>query len=248
MSGTAVGRIHIGTSGWHYAHWVGPFYPTGMRPDAFLGFYADRFGSVEINRTFYRLPTPAALAAWRQGTPPGFVFACKASRFITHMKKLRDPEQMTRFFDAVALLGDKLGPILFQLPPRWGVDADRLAAFLDRVPRGFRYAFEFRDESWFTPPVLRLLERHGAALCAYDFDGRRSPVRLTARFAYVRLHGPGDRYRGSYDDAALSRWARRLSAWAAAGVDAYCYFDNDEAGHAAADAARLAAMIAGRCG
>jgi uncharacterized protein YecE (DUF72 family) len=237
--------LHIGTSGWHYRHWVGPFYPPGTEPSAFLGFYAEKFGSVEINTLFYRLPARETLAAWRAATPAGFTFACKASRYITHMKKLKDPEAATRnFFAAVTALGEKLGPILFQLPPHWHADAGRLAHFLAALPPGFRFAFEFRDESWFAAPILRLLERHNAACCAYDLAGRRSPVQITADFAYVRLHGPDGPYRGRYDGRTLSGWARRLAAWQRAGLDAYCFFDNDEAGYAAADARRLSAMLA----
>jgi uncharacterized protein YecE (DUF72 family) len=173
----AGGEIHIGTSGWHYAHWVGPFYAEGMDPGAFLAFYTGKFRSVEINNTFYHLPQPETLAEWRDTTPADFLFASKASRFITHMKKLKDPEQtIRRFFQVITTLGDKLGPILFQLPPHWRVDSERLKQFLAALPQGFRFAFEFRDASWFTPLVCELLTERGAALCAYDFDGsnRRS--------------------------------------------------------------------------
>jgi len=241
----ADGNIHIGTSGWHYPHWVGPFYPEGTRPEDFLGFYARRFGSVEINSAFYRLPDRATFARWRDGTPRGFLFACKASRYITHMKKLKDPAQSTtRFFDAAAALGDKLGPILFQLPPRWRADTARLARFLEALPGGFRYAFEFRDPSWFTPPVRKLLAAHGAALCIYDLDRRRSPVAVTADFVYLRLHGPDGPYRGKYDGRTLFGWTRRVIAWRKSGLDVFCYFDNDEKGYAPADALQLARMVA----
>jgi len=128
---THAADVHIGTSGWHYRHWVGPFYPHGMRPKDFLGHYAGQFRTVELNATFYRLPSRQAVAAWRDGSPPGFVFAAKGSRFITHMKKLKDPEtSISRYFDLIELLGDKLGPIVFQLPPRWHVDLERLSTFL----------------------------------------------------------------------------------------------------------------------
>ena len=238
------GKLRVGTSGWHYPHWVGPFYPAGTEPEAFLPFYAERFRSVEINNTFYRLPDRATIVAWCEATPPGFLFACKASRYITHMKKLKDPEAATRrFFELVTTLGDKLGPILFQLPPHWHANPERLARFLASLPAGLRFAFEFRDESWFAAPVYRLLERHRAALCAYDLDGHQSPVRMTADFAYARLHGPDGPYRGRYTGQSLAGWARRLLDWQRAGLDAYCYFDNDEAGYAAGDALRLLAML-----
>jgi uncharacterized protein YecE (DUF72 family) len=244
---TTPGQLHIGTSGWHYRHWVGPFYPAGMEPAAFLGCYGRKFRSVEINNSFYRLPDRTTLAAWREATPEDFVFACKASRIITHLKKLKDPRETTRrFFDTVTELGEKLGPILFQLPPHWRADAERLGQFLAVLPQEFRIAFEFRDASWFASPIFRLLERHGAACCAYDLDGRQSPVRITADFAYIRLHGPDGPYRGSYDGRTLGGWARRLSGWRRSGLDAYCYFDNDEAGYAAGDALRLSRMLAAR--
>lgn len=241
----ADGKIHIGTSGWHYPHWIGPFYPQSMRPNEFLGFYARQFGSVEINNAFYRLPDRATFAKWRDGTPTGFRFACKASRYITHMKKLKDPAQSTtRFFDAVATLGEKLGPILFQLPPHWHADPERLAQFLGALPIGFRFAFEFRDQSWFTSRVCDLLAAHGAAFCIYDLDRHRSPITVTADFVYLRLHGPDGPYRGKYDGRTLFGWTRRVLAWRTAGYDVYCYFDNDEKGYAAEDARKLARMVA----
>jgi uncharacterized protein YecE (DUF72 family) len=240
------GRIHIGTSGWHYDHWVGPFYPEGTRPEAFLAHYARRFRTTEVNNTFYRLPTPATFAAWREHTPRRFIFACKASRYITHMKKLRDPEvSCQRFLEAVEALGDKLGPILFQLPPRWRVNPGRLAAFLAALPRRRRFAFEFRDESWFAPEVYRLLSQYDAAFCIYELAGRRAPVEITGRFVYLRLHGPGGPYQGRYDDPALAAWAARILMWRKAGRDVYCYFDNDERGYAARDAGRLIEMVEG---
>jgi uncharacterized protein YecE (DUF72 family) len=243
----AAGEIYIGTSGWHYAHWSGPFYPESMKADAYLSFYASKFRSVEINNTFYHLPEPKTLAQWRDITPPGFLFACKASRYITHMKKLKDPGQtVCRFFDVIATLGPKLGPILFQLPPHWHLDSERLRLFLAALPGGLRFAFEFRDESWFAPQVFELLEQRGAAFCAYDFNGRQSPVRVTASFVYVRLHGPDGPYRGQYSGRTLAGWAKRFLAWQKSGLDIYCYFDNDEAAYAAQDAMRLAGMVAGR--
>lgn len=239
----ATGRLHIGTSGWHYDHWRGFFYPDDLKATDRLAYYARHFSTVEINNTFYKLPAKKTLAAWRDGTPRHFLFACKASRFITHMKKLKDPEQaFTRFFDAVAVIEPKLGPILFQLPPRWHVNVERLAAFLATLPAGRRYAFEFRDESWFTPDVSDLLAQHGAALCAYDIAGRRSPAEVTADFAYVRLHGPGAAYEGRYDGRALSGWKRRFDGWRAEGKDVYCYFDNDQKAYAVGDALRLLEM------
>jgi len=238
------GHIHIGTSGWHYAHWVGRFYPEGMDSGDFLSHYVRHFGTVEINNTFYHLPARRTLVQWRDAVPARFVFACKASRFITHMKKLTDPARSTaRFLDAIEVLGNKLGPVLFQLPPRWGVDVGRLTAFLDALPEGHRFAFEFRDESWFTAEVYQALADRNAAFCPYDLGGRRAPVEVTADFVYVRLHGPDGPYRGRYDGRTLAGWRRRLLSWSDAGRDAYVYFDNDENAYATGDAARLRDMV-----
>jgi uncharacterized protein YecE (DUF72 family) len=199
---------------------------------------------VEINNTFYRLPKAETLATWRNATPKDFVFACKASRYITHMKKLRNPtESSRRYFAVIETLEEKLGPILFQLPPRWRLNLDRLSAFLKALPTGHRIAFEFRDESWFSPEVYKLLARHKAALCIYELAGDLSPIEVTTDFVYLRLHGPGAAYRGSYDDDTLAGWAARLLTWRNAGLDVFVYFDNDEKGYAIQDACRLSATV-----
>lgn len=236
--------IIVGTSGWHYKHWVGPFYPEGTRTADMFRWYAAHFRSVEINNTFYRLPPASTFEAWRAQAPRQFLFACKASRFITHVKRLAvDASSIHRFFEAVDHLGNHLGPILFQLPPRWHRNAERLRAFLDELPHGYRYAFEFRDEDWIAPEITDLLHAQGAAYCAYDFDGRQPDVPVTAGFVYIRLHGPAGRYQGSYDRRALTRWAERMREWQRQGRDVYCYFDNDQHGYAAADAATLDVML-----
>ncbi len=242
-----VATIRIGTSGWHYRHWVGPVYPDGTPSPDFFALYARRFDTVELNATFYRLPNPETVDEWRAAAPAGFAFACKASRYITHMKKLKDPEQsISRFFAAVDRLADRLGPILFQLPPRWSVDVDRLDTFLRALPDGHRYAFELRDPSWFAPAVYDVLARHDAAFCLYDLAGRAVPEEITTNFVYVRLHGPGEAYAGRYDDAALTDWADRMIAWTAGGTSVWCYFDNDEKGYAVENALALKALIEGR--
>ncbi|WP_299436584.1 DUF72 domain-containing protein [uncultured Rhodospira sp.] len=238
-------RVLIGTSGWHYDHWVGPFYPDGTRPADRLAHYAGRFPAAEVNTTFYSLPSADTLATWRALTPDGFVFACKASRYITHMKKLKDPqESLAPFLETVRALGDRVGPLLFQLPPKWRANPDRLDALLAAVPTAYRCAVEPRDESWFSDEIDAVLSRHNAAFAVYDIDGRTSPVKTTADFAYVRLHGPGKAYEGSYDDAALGAWADRIRAWRDGGPDVYVFFDNDQDGHAPRDAARLMEMVA----
>lgn len=236
--------IHIGTSGWHYSHWVGPFYPDHTSPRDFLRFYSNNFSAVEINSSFYSLRSKDAFAGWRDSSPSAMVFACKASRYITHLKKLKEPQQSTqKFFNAVDVLGDKLGPVLFQLPPRWKANPGRLRTFLAALPSGYRFAFEFRDHTWFSSEIYNILSRHGAALCAYDLDGYRSPVELTADFAYVRLHGPDGPYEGDYDGRTLYGWVRRFRHWQDAGNDVYCFFDNDENGYAARNALTMQTML-----
>lgn len=233
-------RIHIGTSGWSYDHWRGLFYPEELPAREWLAYCARHFHSVEINSSFYRLPSAGTLAHWRDSVPGDFIFAVKASRFITHMKKLNDPRRTLKpFMDRVAVLGAKLGPILFQLPPHWRVNVERLAAFLKVLPKGHRYAMEFRDPSWFDPRVYELLADHNVAFCIFDLDGTLSPMEVSADFVYVRLHGPNGPYQGQYDDRALAGWADAFKRWRRGGREVYCYFDNDEAAYAAHDAIRL---------
>jgi uncharacterized protein YecE (DUF72 family) len=239
-------NIHIGTSGWHYEHWKGVFYPEGVSGDGLLGYYTGKFQTVELNNTFYQLPRETTLMHWRDMAPEGFIFSVKASRYITHMKKLKDPkEPLSNFLKRIEALGDRLGPILFQLPPRWRSNPERLASFLKILPEGFRYAFEFRDPSWFNREVYDMLMEHGAAFCIFDLAGMLSPKEMTAEFVYVRLHGPAGAYQGQYDAAALAGWAGAFSTWSRQGYEIFCYFDNDEAGYAAQDALRLKEMTGG---
>ncbi|OGR28440.1 MAG: hypothetical protein A2139_06580 [Desulfobacca sp. RBG_16_60_12] len=199
---------------------------------------------MEINNSFYRLPSERALTTWRETAPPGFLFAVKASRFITHLKKLKDPERsLAPFLERIALLGDKLGPILFQLPPRWHFDAARLAAFLAALPAAHRYALELRDRSWINDRALDLLSAHGAAFCIYELAGYLTPQEVTADFVYIRLHGPCGPYQGRYDDRTLTAWAEAMAAWSRQGREVFCYFDNDEAGFAAHNAWQLQDML-----
>ena len=237
-------EVRIGTSGWHYKHWVGPFYPQGWPAKKMLSLYIQRFDTVELNNSFYHLPTEQTFSAWREGTPASFRFAVKGSRYITHRKKLKDPIQaLARFMEPVESLGSKLGPILFQLPPRWARNVERLSAFLRALPPSHRYTFEFRDPSWHDPEVYRILRRHNAAFCIYELDGFESPHELTADFAYVRLHGPGRKYQGDYSSKQLRDWADRIAEWRETLKAVYVYFDNDQAGYAAKNAAELKAMM-----
>ena len=235
--------IHVGTSGWNYRHWAGPFYPEDLEQEQWLRFYAGRFSTVEINNTFYNLPQQSVFRKWREAVPEGFLFSVKASRYITHMKKLKEPQDsVRRFMDRAAGLEEKMGPVLFQLPPRWKVNPRRLESFLQELPEGRRYTFEFRDQSWFHPEIYDLLRAHGAAFCIYHLAGTLSPREVTADFVYVRLHGPGGAYRGSYDQETLSGWVGAFTAWERQGRDVYCYFDNDQRGYAARDALALQGM------
>lgn len=238
------GRYYIATSGWYYEHWKGPFYPEDLPKSGFFPFYAQHFTSVELNNSFYRLPNEKTLARWREISPKGFIFAAKASRLITHNKKLKDPEAtLPPFIERMDILGDKLGPILFQLPPSWGVNVERLSEFLDKLPPGRRYAFELRNTTWFDERVYGLLKKRGAAFCVYDFNFVQSPRLITADFAYIRLHGPAGSYRGQYSVEALRDWAVQIKRWLREVDTVYCYFDNDEAGYAAQDALRLNKMV-----
>ncbi len=237
-------HIHIGTSGWHYGHWQGPFYPEHLAKADFLAFYQKHFHTVEINNSFYHLPAEKTLGGWRDKVPKGFVFAVKGSRYITHMKKLKVSEQSLKlFFDRVSILENRLGPILFQLPPHWHFNPERLQAFLRDLPAGYRYTFEFRDQSWHNQDTYQLLTHHGAAFCIYEFGGVLSPRVVTAEFIYIRLHGPGGPYQGSYDTKTLGDWATTISTWVSQGKEVFCYFDNDEAGYAAQNALSLKKML-----
>jgi uncharacterized protein YecE (DUF72 family) len=239
--------IHIGTSGFHYKHWKGPFYPRNMPASAMLNFYVQHFDTLELNNSFYRLPTVSAFEAWRDATPDNFVFAVKASRFITHNKKLKDPENaVDNLLPRAAHLGAKLGPVLFQLPPKWRVNPERLRNLLQILPRDVRYAFEFRELSWVTPEIDSLLREFNAAFCIYELAGYQSPLSITADFTYVRLHGPeAGKYQGSYSEQQLSQWARQIESWATRLKTIYFYFDNDQAGYAPTNALRLREMTFG---
>jgi uncharacterized protein YecE (DUF72 family) len=239
-------RVLVGTSGWVYDHWRGVLYPPGLPQRLWLARYASEFPSVELNATFYRLPRPEAVERWRAGTPAGFRFAAKGSRYLTHRKRLREPEAgLGRYFEPVARLREKLAVVLWQLPPRWRANPERLDAFLSALPRRFRHVVEFRDASWYDEAVCAVLDRHGAAFCEHDLVPR-PPPRLTGGFRYLRFHGTTGRYHGRYGARALAPLARDLARSAARGVDAFVYFNNDLGGHAVQDARELIALLPGR--
>jgi uncharacterized protein YecE (DUF72 family) len=239
-------KIHIGTSGWHYAHWRGPFYPAKLQPGKMLSWYAGYFDTVEINNTFYGMPTANALKIWCKETPADFCFAVKASRYITHIRKLKESgEAVEKFLTQMKTLGLRLGPILFQLPPGWQINLQRLEDFLAALPRKHRYVFEFRNPTWNIPKVYDALRRHNAAFCIYELAGFLAPLELTADFTYVRLHGPGDKYQGDYSRSTLRAWAKRIEAWRKELKHIFVYFDNDQAAFAAKNALELKHMVLG---
>jgi uncharacterized protein YecE (DUF72 family) len=231
--------IRIGTSGWVYPHWREIFYPAELSQKDWFGFYADRFDTVEINNTFYRLPAETAFAKWRVQAPPGFLYAVKASRFLTHLKKLKDPEQpLQTFIEHAALLGGTLGPILYQLPPRWRANLPRLADFLALLPKDYAHVIEFRDPSWLIDEVFQLMERYRVSHCMHDMAPLQVPCRVTADPVYIRLHGD-PAHGGDYQPATLDTWARRIDDWQHQGLDIFVYFNNDSNGYAINNAREL---------
>jgi uncharacterized protein YecE (DUF72 family) len=236
-----MGSIHIGTSGWNYKHWIGRFYPQGLPQAELLSFYAKYFDTVEVNNSFYQLPKLHTFTNWRKTVPADFRFAVKASRFITHMKKLKAPRTSSqKLFTRIERLRGTLGPILFQLPPHWRCDEDRLARYLDSLSATHQYAFEFRDSSWLTESVYALLKQHNVAFCIHDFRGTQTPSEITADFTYIRMHGPHKAaYSGSYSAEALQRWAQDIKDWRKHLKDIYVYFNNDVEGHAVTNALQL---------
>jgi uncharacterized protein YecE (DUF72 family) len=210
-----------------------------------FGFYMQQLDTVELNTTFYRLPPVKAVAEWAACTPDHFVFAAKGSRFITHMKKLRDPDlALDRFFEHLAPLGRKLAAVVFQLPPFWECNLQRLEDFLHALPRSGRYAFEFRNPTWHTEAVYQLLKKFNAAFCAWDLAGQGSPIQITSDWTYVRLHGPGPGpYQGSYSRTTLKNWAQRIKDWSREMKAIFVYFDNDMQGFAAHDALALRHLV-----
>ena len=236
--------IHIGTSGWHYKHWKGPFYPSHLAEAEQFHYYIRYFSTVEINNSFYMLPAMETFADWRKAAPDNFLFAVKASRFITHMKKLNlDAKGVKKFFSHVEKLREKLGTILFQLPPKWNVNAERLDNFLSVLPKVYRYAVEFRNQTWYSDEVYAILEKHNCAFCIYELEQHLSPLQVTADFVYLRLHGPGKKYQGSYSNAVLSSWAARCKQWRDERKDVFVYFDNDQEGNAVRNALSLHEMV-----
>lgn len=238
-------RIRVGCSGWNYRHWRPRFYPADLAIKRWFAFYAERFDTVEINNSFYRLPKAETFESWRAQAPPGFRYAVKANRYLTQAKKLRDCEEpVARMTEPTRHLGETLGPILYQLPPMLGLDLDRLETFLRLLPRDLVHVFEFRHPSWYADAVEALLERYGMGVVAHDFPGIASPRWATGPVAYVRFHGGAGKYYGRYSDARLLEWTDWTIGRASEGQSVWIYFNNDIDGAAIDDALTLKAMLA----
>jgi uncharacterized protein YecE (DUF72 family) len=210
-----------------------------------LAWYSREFTTVEINNSFYRLPEEQTFERWKEMVPQGFLFAVKASRFLTHIKRLKDPEGPIKlFFSRAGHLREHLGPVLFQLPPRWKADPGRLREFLEVLPARHRYVMEFRDDSWYTPEILGLLRTYNIALCLHDWHSAEWSRELTANFVYIRFHGTTGKYAGNYPDHLLQRWAEQIQCWRNI-REVYAYFNNDIGGHAVRNAKTLRAMLQG---
>jgi uncharacterized protein YecE (DUF72 family) len=238
-------RVLIGTSGWHYDSWRGPFYPKSLPIKSQLQYYASQFETAELNGVFYRTPTEAAVQGWTDQTGADFVFTWKASKFITHWKRLlpNSANSIELLESRLSLLGHKAGPVLFQLPPNFQADVERLASFLKLLPAKRRYSFEFRHPSWYSAPVMRLLAKENVAICISDHYDAPAPWKRTADFVYIRGHGPSGRYKGHYSSAALEIWAKRIRSWKARGYDVFAFFDNDQKSAAPIDALKLRQLL-----
>jgi uncharacterized protein YecE (DUF72 family) len=232
----------IGTSGFHYDHWRGIYYPEDMRTRQWFSHYAGDFDTVEINNTFYRLAPAATFDAWRRQAPTGFCYALKFSRYGSHIARLKKPRHtIRRFLQRARRLAEFLGPILVQLPPNWKANPQRLAEFLDSAPKDYRWAVEFRDSRWLCAEVFAVLKEHDAALCIHDMIGDH-PRLATANWIYMRFHG--DRYHGCYSQQFLTSRAAEIRGYLAAGLDVYAYFNNDAEGHAVQNARDLKRYLA----
>jgi uncharacterized protein YecE (DUF72 family) len=241
-----MGKVWIGTSGWTYDGWRGPFYPEDVPKKRWLEWYAGQFATTEINGSFYRTPSLEAVEAWREQTPDNFLFAWKASKFITHWKRLSDKSvnSIELMESRLKVLGPKVGPVLFQLPARFKADRERLASFLKLLSKKYLYAFEFRDASWYDDEILALLRKRNVALCLSDHRDAPTPWEVTASHVYIRGHGPTGEYKDRYPLKTLRAWAESILKWKRQGRMVFCYFDNDQKSAAPKDANRLVQLLA----
>jgi uncharacterized protein YecE (DUF72 family) len=237
-------KINIGTSGWVYNHWKGIFYPEVIPGKDMLNFYSKKFNTVEINYTFYKLPKIEDVINWVKNSPDNFLFSVKASRFITHMKNLKDPQESTkRFFEIIENFNNKLGPILFQLSPHWHINSDRLENFLEKIPSNFLYTFELRHKSWFNKEIYDILKKYNVALCFHDYSVKRTPIEVTSEFIYIRFHGSEGGYFGYYNRKELEWWAKKIKEWDKENLPVFVYFNNDAFGNAIKNAIELKDML-----
>ncbi|KKL89571.1 hypothetical protein LCGC14_1913360 [marine sediment metagenome] len=237
-------KIYIGSSGFYYEHWKNRFYPKDVKPKGYFEYYQKYFNTVEINNTFYKLPSKKVILHWKNEANKDFIFSLKASRFITHIKRLKEPKKhITLFLNRVKHLKPHLGPILFQIPPNWHLDIKRLENFLKTLDKNYKYAFEFRDKSWLTKPVSSLLKKYEKAFCIYNLEGFQTPLEITANFVYIRLHGPKKAYSGSYSKIALQKWAKIIKNFQKDKLDVFCYFNNDERAYAIKNALELKKLL-----
>ena len=236
--------IHVGCSGWVYKHWRGILYPEGLPQRLWFDRYAQDFDTVEINNSFYRLPSGGTFEKWRDQAPPGFCYAVKANRYLTQAKKLKDCEEpLERMMTAVRHLGNRLGPMLYQLPPSLKINLERLRDFLEIVPKDVANVFEFREKSWYVPQTYDLLDRYGASFCVHDMPGSASERIAVGPIAYVRFHGGEGKYWGRYSDEGLLGWTDWLLDQVRQGKSCWCYFNNDIHGHAIHDAQTLKSKV-----
>ncbi len=223
-----VAKLLVGTSGFVYDHWRSRFYPEKLAKAKWLGFYATHFTTVELNNSFYRLPSEANFANWRDSSPANFIFAVKVSRFITHIKRLKNTEEAVEtFITRAKFLGEKLGPFLYQLPPNMHRNDEVLASFLSTLPQGMKYVVEFRHQSWLEEKVFEILGKYNVGLCIFDMPSFTCPLAVTADFAYIRFHGSTGLYFSCYSDEQLADWAEKLANLAANLKEIYIYFNND---------------------
>lgn len=235
----------IGTSGWHYDDWRGRFYPEKLPKNKWLEFYARHFTTLELNNSFYHLPSEAAFARWYDSSPPDFTFAVKVSRFITHIKRLKEcDEPLANFMSRCRLLKEKLGPLLYQLPPGLHRDDEVLASFLLKLPRELKHVIEFRHKSWLVEEVFEILRRYNVGFCVFDMPGLTSPLLATVSFAYIRFHGREGLYSSCYTDAELADWAKGIAGLAQNLESVYIYFNNDVEGFALKNAETIRDMLA----
>jgi uncharacterized protein YecE (DUF72 family) len=235
-------KIRIGTSGWTYSHWKHVFYPLACPKSRWLEYYTEHFDTVELNATFYRLPKATTFEGWGRRTPDLFLWAVKASKYITHTKRLREPaEPLERLYSVTSALGEKLGPILFQLPPSLSFDEERFTGFCGCLSPSRRHALEVRHPSWISDRLFAILEAHDMAFCISDTAGRYPfHERVTADFIYIRLHGSKKLYASDYSEEELQAWAQKIRKWE---KDTYLYFDNDFEGYAVKNAKRMKEIL-----